>query len=95
MNEMPAPPPNLEDAKSKKIAAGILGILPITGSLGIHKFILGYTSAGIIMLLATVLTLGVASTLVWIVSLIEGILYLTKSDEEFYETYIEEQRPWF
>ena len=95
MNEMPAPPPNIQDAKSKKIAAGILGIIPLTGSLGIHKFILGYTSAGIIMLLATVLTLGVASTLVWIISMIEGILYLTKSDEEFYQTYIEEQRPWF
>ena len=90
MNEMPAPPPNIQDAKSKKIAAGILGIIPLTGSLGIHKFILGYTSAGIIMLLATVLTLGVASTLVWIISMIEGIIYLTKSDEEFYQTYIEE-----
>ena len=95
MNEMPAPPQNLQDAKNKKIAAGILGIIPITGTLGIHKFILGYTSAGLIMLLATVLTFGLASTLVWIVSLIEGILYLTKSDEEFYQTYIKEQRPWF
>lgn len=95
MNDMPAPPPNIQDAKSKKTAAGILGIIPLTGSLGIHKFILGYTSAGIIMLLATVLTLGVASTLVWIISMIEGIIYLTKSDEEFYQTYIEEQRPWF
>jgi TM2 domain-containing membrane protein YozV len=93
MNEMPAPPPNLQDAKNKKILAGIFGIL--LGALGIHKFILGYTSAGLIMLLATVLTLGLAGSIVGLIGLIEGILYLTKSDEEFYQTYIEEQRPWF
>ena len=93
MNEMPAPPPNLQDAKNKKIMAGIFGIL--LGALGIHKFILGYTSAGLIMLLATVLTLGIAGSIVGLIGLIEGILYLTKSDEEFYQTYIEEQRPWF
>jgi TM2 domain-containing membrane protein YozV len=95
MNEMPAPPPNLQDKKNKRIAAGILGIIPITGSLGIHKFILGYTSAGLIMLLTTVLTLGLAGSIVVLIGLIEGILYLTKSDEEFYQTYIKEQRPWF
>lgn len=30
-----------------------------------------------------------------LIGLIEGILYLTKSDEEFYRTYIAGQRPWF
>jgi hypothetical protein len=39
---------------SNKIAAGVCGIL--LGSLGIHKFILGYTGAGLIMLLVTILT---------------------------------------
>jgi TM2 domain-containing membrane protein YozV len=39
----------------KKIAAGVCGIL--LGSLGIHKFILGYTTEGIIMLLVSILTL--------------------------------------
>jgi hypothetical protein len=29
------------------------------------------------------------------VGLIEGILYLVKSDEEFYKTHIERRRPWF
>ena len=38
----------IEIAKSKKVAAGILGIL--VGALGIHKFVLGYQLAGIIML---------------------------------------------
>ena len=93
MNETPAPPQNLEDAKNKKIVAGIFGIL--LGALGIHKFILGYTTAGLIMLLVTILSLGLVGWIVGIIGLIEGIIYLTKSDQEFYETYIEQQRPWF
>lgn len=73
--------------------AGIFGIL--LGALGIRKFILGYTSQGIIMLLVSVLSLGILSAIPSIIGLIEGILYLTKSDEEFYQTYIAEKRPWF
>jgi len=42
----------LETAKSKKAAAGVLGIL--LGALGIHKFVLGYQLAGIIMLGVTI-----------------------------------------
>src|ERR1051325_7769174 len=38
---------------SNKIAAGICGIL--LGGFGVHKFILGYSGAGLIMLLVTVL----------------------------------------
>ena len=93
MNDAPAPPRNLQDAKNKRIMAGIFGIL--IGALGIHKFILGYTTAGIIMLLVSVLSLGILSAIPALIGLIEGIIYLTKSDEEFYETYIAEQRPWF
>lgn len=77
----------------KKIAAGICGIL--LGALGIHKFILGYNTAGIIMLLVTVLTLGIAGFIVGIIGLIEGIIYLTKSDEDFVATYITGKKPWF
>jgi TM2 domain-containing membrane protein YozV len=77
----------------KKIAAGICGIL--LGALGIHKFILGYTKQGIIMLLVTVLTLGFAGFIMGIIGLIEGILYLTKSDEEFVATYVTGKKGWF
>ena len=71
---------------SKKLAAGICGIL--LGSLGIHKFILGMTTPGIIMLVATVATCGIGSIPM-------GIIYLTKSDEEFHETYVVGQKGWF
>lgn len=77
----------------KKIAAGICGIL--LGALGIHKFILGYTKEGIIMLLVSVLTLGIASPIMGLIGLIEGIIYLTKSDEEFVATYVTGKKGWF
>ncbi len=81
------------DVNQKKILAGILGI--ILGSLGIHKFILGYTIEGIIMLLVTLLTCGLAGTVMGIIGLIEGIIYLTTPDDKFYYTYIKNRKGWF
>jgi TM2 domain-containing membrane protein YozV len=75
--------------ENKKMIAGILGIL--IGSLGIHKFVLGYTKEGIIQIVITVVTCGFGS----IIGLIEGIIYLTKSDEEFYQTYQVGKKGWF
>ena len=77
----------------KKIVAGILAIL--LGSLGIHKFYLGYNTAGIIMVLITVLTCGFGGAVMGIIGLIEGIVYLTKTDEEFVATYVNGKKEWF
>jgi TM2 domain-containing membrane protein YozV len=77
----------------KKLAAGICGIL--LGQLGIHKFILGLTTPAIIMLLVTLLTCGIGWPVMHIIGIIEGILYLTKSDEEFYRLYAVEKKGWF
>jgi len=77
----------------KKIAAGICGIL--LGALGVHKFILGYTKEGVIMLLVSVLTMGMLAWVVGVIGLIEGILYLTKPDEEFAATYVSGRKGWF
>lgn len=77
----------------KKIIAGILGIL--LGAFGIHKFVLGYTKQGLIMLLVTVLTFGIGGFIMGIIGLIEGILYLIKPDEEFVATYITGKKGWF
>ena len=77
----------------KKVVAGILGIL--LGSLGIHKFYLGYTTPGLIMLLLTLLTCGVVGSVMWVIGLIEGIIYLTKTDEEFVATYVNGKKEWF
>ena len=77
----------------KKIAAGICGIL--LGALGIHKFILGYTKQAVIMLLVSILTLGLAAWIMGLIGLIEGIIYLTKSDEEFVRIYVQGKKGWF
>ena len=82
MDQEQLTPQQLEEAHNKKIVAGILGIL--LGGLGIHKFYLGYTTAGIIMLVVSIVSCGFVAPIISIIGLIEGILYLTKSDEEFY-----------
>ncbi|MBT8203921.1 MAG: TM2 domain-containing protein [Eudoraea sp.] len=93
----------LKDAggDNKKILAGILAI--VLGSLGIHKFVLGYQKEGIILLVVTLIgfvlsCIGIGVFIVWItglIGLIEGIIYLTKSDEDFYNTYQAGKKPWF
>lgn len=77
----------------KKIVAGILAI--IVGGLGIHKFILGYQKEGMIMLLVSVLSCFMLGWVMHIIAIVEGIMYLTKSDEEFVRTYIYGRRGWF
>jgi TM2 domain-containing membrane protein YozV len=89
----PAPDPALAARAANKIAAGICGIL--LGSLGIHKFILGYSGAGLIMLLVTLLTCFLAAPIMSIIGLIEGIIYLTKTDEEFVRLYVAGRKEWF
>ena len=77
------------NGENKKLIAGILAI--VIGSLGIHKFILGYTQEGIIQIVITFVTCGLGG----LIGLIEGIIYLTKSDEEFYQTYQVGKKGWF
>lgn len=89
----------LSDAEisNKKLAAGLLGIF--LGSFGVHKFVLGYNNAGIIMLVVSiaggVVTCGIASFVMGVIGLIEGIIYLTKTPEEFRELYLDGQKAWF
>jgi TM2 domain-containing membrane protein YozV len=67
------------DMKSRT-TAGILGIL--LGGLGVHKFYLGKVGIGIVYLLFC------WTSIPSIIGLIEGILYLTKTDEEFQSKYV-------
>lgn len=82
-----------EETQNKKIVAGILAIL--LGALGIHKFILGYNKEGIIMLVVSVVSCGFLAWVMSIIGIIEGIIYLTKSDEEFMATYVHGNKGWF
>ena len=76
--------------ENKKVLAGILAI--VLGAFGIHKFVLGYTQEGVIMLAITVVTCGTVSS---VIGLIEGIIYLTKTDEEFMDMYQNNKKAWF
>jgi TM2 domain-containing membrane protein YozV len=60
--------------------AGILAIL--LGGIGAHKFYLGETGMGLLYLCFSWTFIPA------IIGLIEGILYLTKSDEEFQRQYV-------
>ena len=75
--------------ENKKILAGVLAIM--LGGFGVHKFILGYTKEGGLQILMSFFSCGLAG----IIPFVEGIIYLTKSDEEFYQIYQVGRRPWF
>lgn len=91
MSDQPQPPvPFKEDeVRQKKVLCGVFGI--VLGGFAIHKFILGYTSTAIIQIVISVVTCGLGG----LIGLIEGIIYLTKSDQEFYDTYIANKKEWF
>ncbi len=79
--------------ESKRVLAGVMAL--IFGSLGIHKFVLGYTLQGIIMLCITLFSIFLLSPLIYLIGFIEGIVYLTKSDQEFVDTYQNNRKNWF
>lgn len=76
------------NGENKKLLCGILAI--VIGWTGIHKFLLGYNKEGVLQILLSFLC-GIGA----VIALIEGIIYLTKSDQEFYEIYQIGKRPWF
>ena len=95
-------PLEARDFIGKKTAAGLCGIL--LGFLGVHKFILGLNESAGVMLAFSLGGLVLTPCLLfpilgflamWVIGFVEGILYLTKTDEEFYQTYAVEKRKWF
>lgn len=85
-----------KEQTDKKLIAGILAI--VLGSFGEQKFFLVYTQQGILMLVGGVIGFfpcGFPAVPIEIVGMIEGILYLTKTDAEFVRTYLIGRREWF
>jgi TM2 domain-containing membrane protein YozV len=85
MSSFPSGQPPVE---SKRILCGILGIC--LGGLGIHRFILGDVTGGILRIVSN-LACGAGG----LIGLIEGIIYLTKSDAEFVQIYQVGGKKWF
>ena len=81
------------EISNKKLAAGLTGIF--LGAFGVHKFILGYTKAAVIMLVVSLLTCGVGYFVFQVIGIIEGVIYLTKSNAEFEAEYLDGQKDWF
>jgi len=72
----------------KRIPTALCAIF--LGWLGVHKFMLGYTKEGVIQFF-----LGVFCLVGIVIGMVEGVIYLTKSDEEFNKTYVQAKRAWF
>jgi len=67
--------PNYDHPPKDRMVAGILALL--LGGFGIHKFYLGNIGAGLLYLCFS------WTMIPEIIGFIEGIIYLTESDEEF------------
>ena len=76
----------MSEQGSNRVLIGVLAIL--LGGLGIHRFMLGDMVGGILRIVLSFLCVG------GILGLIEGIIYLTKTDEEFHQTYVVEKKAW-
>jgi TM2 domain-containing membrane protein YozV len=81
------------EISNKKLAAGLTGIF--LGAFGVHKFILGYTKPAAIMLVVSLLTCGVGYFVFQVIGIVEGVIYLTKSNAEFEAEYLDGQKDWF
>jgi TM2 domain-containing membrane protein YozV len=65
------------------------------GWLGIHKFMMGRSSQGVLMIIVSVVTCGIGAAVFTVISLIEGIIYLVKSDADFDRDYRYGSKDWF
>ena len=76
---------NGPSGKSRGIA-GLLAIL--MGWCGLHYFYINKTSAGVLFLLIAILSCGVLATVTTIVSIIQGVLFFTSTQEEFEQKWV-------
>uniref|UniRef100_UPI004047DAEB TM2 domain-containing protein n=1 Tax=Aliarcobacter sp. TaxID=2321116 RepID=UPI004047DAEB len=87
---------SVDDGSKSKIVAGILALF--LGGFGVHKFYLGCTTAGIIMLAIFIfgfIAIGIPSLVIGIIAFIEALIYFFKSDDDFKEIYIDNKKCWF
>lgn len=72
-----------EANEKNRLTAGLLAIF--LGTIGIHYFYLGKTTAGILSIVLSLCSCGIWSILMFI----QGIVILTLSDEDFTRKYVD------
>lgn len=82
----------LEWTHKLRILSGWCALL--LGAFGLHKYILGRNTQGTIVLVATIATCGIAAPVLWILGLVEGIVYLTRTNEQFHRQYVVKKKGW-
>ena len=81
------------DTGKNRVTAALLAIF--LGGIGAHEFYLGHSTSGLIRLAIGIVGLVILIPAASIIGLIEGIIYLTKSDEEFQRVYVAGGKEWF
>lgn len=87
---------NTMSGEKNKIVAALLALF--LGGLGIHKFYLGKNTAGIIMLLCSLIgwvLLFIPPMIIGVIAFIEFIIYLVISEEDFERKYVQGNQQWF
>lgn len=82
-----------EATSGKRVPAALLSFF--LGALGVHQFFLGHVASGAIRLAILVFTAGLAAYPLFLISFIETVIYLTKSDAEFDRIYVHGGKSWF
>ena len=79
-----------------RLTAGLLALF--LGTIGIHKFYMGYNRAGLTMLLVSIVgavLLLIPTVVMAVIAFCEAITYLMMSDDEWTQRYVAAERPWF
>lgn len=92
--------PQKEDSLTCRQKASLLAIF--LGALGVHKFYLGHLAEGCVHITLTLASLAAAFVVdswlplvvVMLFSAIEGVIYVSRSEEQFVRDYLEERRRW-
>ncbi|WP_203308447.1 MULTISPECIES: TM2 domain-containing protein [Sphingomonas] len=77
------PKPEAPVTDRNKLVAALLAFF--LGTLGIHRFYLGRTGSGVVMLILSITIVGLFVTGIW--ALVDTIRYLIMSDREFAARY--------
>ena len=75
-----------EIRECNRLVAGLLAIF--LGCFGIHRFYMGHTQMGILYIVGGVVTCGVGFGVTAVIGIVEGIVYLSMTQDQFEQKYI-------